>query len=434
MDGFIFEPIFNLITFLIAVIPGHNFGVALILFTVVTRFILYPLIKKQLLLIKKQKQLQPEVQKIKKTNKGNRQQEMMEVRALYKENNFNPFAVLGYLLIQLPILIGLYQVINRVATDSHSLVEDSYSFIQDLPWLEELAEDPDVFDPSLFGLVNLTREAVDNPGLIYESEQIAGPLETTDDVDEEPFVSQSGHNLSLHYDDENKLVDVSSSKINALEYTIVSDADDCSRDKSDQAGEFKGVQNNQIEIKENDTEDKAYVCVRGNGNMELYIGALLVVLAAALAQYFTSKQMMIDSGGPKKKSLRQIFKEQAEGKEVEQSEISAATSRTFVYIMPALIFFISLGWFAALPFYWFVSGIMQYFQQKKINSQEKGGMVKAVVDSQDVVATVEKRLNAKQKKEQARQTKSVYSPGKKRPVKRVTATSKTIKKKRDKKG
>ncbi len=429
----IFEPIFNLITALIALIPGHNFGIALILFTVITRLLLYPIIKKQLEQIKKQKDLQPELQKIKKANKGDRQKVALETISLYKKNSFNPFAVLGYLLIQIPIFIGLYQVINRVSINSQNLVEDSYSFVKKMPWVKELKENPDIFDPTLLGLVDLTRSAVDNPGLTYESSQINGSAEEiSSDTDEVSTSSQSSRDLSLEYDSENELFNVSSNKVSTLEYAVVSDEADCSQESTNQKEEFSEVQDNQIAVSEKEIKDKSYVCVRGDGDSEFYFGAFLIVLAAAFAQFFTSKQIIASNdSGKKKKTLRQLLKEQAEGKEPDQSEFSAATNGMIIYIMPVLIFVISLGWFSALPFYWFLTGIMQYFQHKKVNSQEKVGAVKAVINDRDIFVTVEKPLNAKQKKEQA---KSIYSASKKRGAKRVEATTKTIKKKNNKKG
>ena len=163
-NSIVFEPLFNLIAALMAFIPGHNFAISLIIFTILIRIALYPLIKKQLTGIKKQKILQPEVNRIKKTYKTNKQKQHLEIMALYKRNNFNPFAMLLYLGIQLPILIALYQIINRIAANSQSLVTDTYSFIQNLSWIKELALQPDIFDPSLFGLVDLTRSSFSEEG------------------------------------------------------------------------------------------------------------------------------------------------------------------------------------------------------------------------------------------------------------------------------
>ena len=163
-NAVIFEPLINLIAVLLAWIPGHNFGIALIVFTLLTRFLLYPIIRKQLLGVRKQKALQPEVDKIKKAFKSDRQRQGLEIMALYKRNNFSPFSMMGYLFLQLPILIGLYQIINRIAADSQNLVKHSYSFVENLPWMKDLAQNPEIFDPTFIGLFDLTRSAISDQG------------------------------------------------------------------------------------------------------------------------------------------------------------------------------------------------------------------------------------------------------------------------------
>ena len=155
----VFLPLFNLIALLLAFMPGHNFGIALIFFTFLTRIALYPWIKKQLVGIKKQKALQPEVDKIRKAYKNDRRRQSMEMMALYKRNKFNPLAMMGNLLVQFPILIALYQIINRIAADSQSLAQDTYHLVQQSGWIKDLYANPDIFDPTLFGLVDLTKSA-----------------------------------------------------------------------------------------------------------------------------------------------------------------------------------------------------------------------------------------------------------------------------------
>ena len=169
----VFEPLFNLIALLMAFIPGHNFGIALIAFTLLTRVALYPWTKKQLLGIKKQKSLQPEVDKIKKAFKNDRRQQSLEILALYKRNKFSPFAMLGNLLVQFPVLIALYQIISRIAVDSQSLVQDTYAFVQKSAWVKDLYANPDIFDPTLFGLVDLTRSAISDQPFYFAAFLVA---------------------------------------------------------------------------------------------------------------------------------------------------------------------------------------------------------------------------------------------------------------------
>ena len=72
---FVVQPIFNLLVLIYALIPGHNFGLAIVIFTVVIRLLMWPLVKKQLRQTKITRQLQPELKRIKKEAKGDRQRE-----------------------------------------------------------------------------------------------------------------------------------------------------------------------------------------------------------------------------------------------------------------------------------------------------------------------------------------------------------------------
>jgi YidC/Oxa1 family membrane protein insertase len=160
----IVQPIFNLLVFIYAILPGHNFGLALIIFTIVVRMLLWPLVKKQLHQAKVMRQLQPELKRIKKATKGNRQQESLMTMALYKEKGVNPFGSIGILLLQLPILIGLYSGLHLIVQNPHNIVTHSYPFIRDLSWVQHLSQNIHAFDMTLFGFINLTRPALGPAG------------------------------------------------------------------------------------------------------------------------------------------------------------------------------------------------------------------------------------------------------------------------------
>ena len=110
----IVQPIFNLLVLIYALIPGHNFGVAIILFTILVRLLMWPLVKKQLHHAKAIRELQPELKKIKEATKGDRQKQSLMTMELYKEKQINPFASLGVLAVQIPILLGLFFAVKRI--------------------------------------------------------------------------------------------------------------------------------------------------------------------------------------------------------------------------------------------------------------------------------------------------------------------------------
>ena len=66
------QPIFNLLVLIYAIVPGHDFGVAVILFTIIVRVLLWPLLKKQLHQTRLMHELQPQIKKIKQQRETSR--------------------------------------------------------------------------------------------------------------------------------------------------------------------------------------------------------------------------------------------------------------------------------------------------------------------------------------------------------------------------
>lgn len=163
----IVQPIFNLLVLIYALLPGHNFGLAIIIFTIVVRLLMWPLVKRQLHNAKAMRALQPELKRIKQEAKGDRQRESVLVMELYKERGVSPFGSIGLLLVQLPILIGLYAGLQRIISDPYNIVSFSYPFIQNLGNIKELAADISKLDMTLLGLIDLKRAAVGQAGVYW---------------------------------------------------------------------------------------------------------------------------------------------------------------------------------------------------------------------------------------------------------------------------
>lgn len=163
----IVRPIFNLLVAIYALIPGHNFGLAIIIFTVIVRMIMWPLVKKQLHQTKIMRKMQPELKKIKAAAKGDKQKEAKLVQELYKERGINPFGSIGVMILQIPILIGLYSGLRRVVDDPTQLVTFSYPFLRHLSWMKHLSTNIHLFDHTLFGVVDLTRSALGPKGVYW---------------------------------------------------------------------------------------------------------------------------------------------------------------------------------------------------------------------------------------------------------------------------
>ncbi|MGH7234232.1 MAG: YidC/Oxa1 family membrane protein insertase [Candidatus Saccharimonadales bacterium] len=254
----IVKPLFNLLVSIYALIPGHNFGLAIIIFTLIVRLVMWPLVQKQLRQARVMRELQPELKKIKKQAAGDRQKESAMLMALYKEKGVNPIGSIGILIPQFIILFGLYDALRQVASNPKSLLTLSYSGILHLSWMQTLATNIHRFDDTLFGFVNLSKSA-------------------------------TGHGA-------------------------------------------------------------------------IYWPAMIIVLASAIAQYFQSTQLMPTQKDAKK--LRDILREAGKsGAKADQSEVSAAVTRSTRFLLPVMIFLVTVNLPAALSLYWLTGGVIAFAQQ-----------------------------------------------------------------------
>jgi len=156
------QPLFNLLMVLYAVIPGGDFGISIILFTILLRFIMYPLVKRQLHQTKAMRRLQPELELIKKRTKGNKQLQGVQMMELYKKHGVSPFRSIGILIIQLPIFISLYLVIQIFTLHRDQLGKFTYDFLENIGPIKHIIENPQTFNEKLLGVVDLTQHAFSN--------------------------------------------------------------------------------------------------------------------------------------------------------------------------------------------------------------------------------------------------------------------------------
>lgn len=137
-----YQPLFNLLVFLYQTVAANDLGLAIIELTILIRIILYPFFhkgaKQQMLM----QRIQPHVKKIQETHKNDREKQAQALMELYKEHGVNPFSGLLLLIIQLPILIALYQIFR---SDIGSQLAHLYSSIAA----------PSSINSTLFGIINL---------------------------------------------------------------------------------------------------------------------------------------------------------------------------------------------------------------------------------------------------------------------------------------
>jgi YidC/Oxa1 family membrane protein insertase len=88
-----------------------NYGLAIILLTIIVKMILFPLTYKQMVSMKRMAELSPKLKEIQNKHKSQPEKVNAETMKLYKEHNINPLSGCLPLLIQMPILIGLYRAL-----------------------------------------------------------------------------------------------------------------------------------------------------------------------------------------------------------------------------------------------------------------------------------------------------------------------------------
>ena len=174
IDFLIVNPIVNIL-FVIYNIIG-DFGIAIILFTLLVKLLTWPLMKRQLHQTKLMRDIQPELTEIRKRCNGNKQMESLQMMELYKRRGIKPMASFWNLLIQLPIFIAMFTAIRVVAlpTTNDYLEKRAYAPVASLDKIDAVIEQQRVyftklenkkdgdetpayeFKPTLFGVVDLS--------------------------------------------------------------------------------------------------------------------------------------------------------------------------------------------------------------------------------------------------------------------------------------
>lgn len=185
IDIIIVRPIVNILFVIFNLV--HDFGLAIIIFTVLVKLAMLPLTKRQLKQTRLMKKIQPELLQIRKNCNGNKQLESLQTMDLYKRYHVKPFASIVTLLIQLPIFVAIFSAIRVIATPmpmdnlsnrAYDIVAYEGSEIQTLEakqknYLDKVSEyntaenkegldKPEYdFHPQLFGVINMEAKASD---------------------------------------------------------------------------------------------------------------------------------------------------------------------------------------------------------------------------------------------------------------------------------
>lgn len=264
-DRILTQPILNLLAFIYNFIG--DFGLSIVIVTILIRFLLWPLVEKQLHQSKAMREIQPELKRIKKKANGNRMLESTMMMELYREKNIKPFSSMLVMLIQLPILIAFYRVIQILAGGAYNATNGTNAAEFIYPFLEHFGRIPELIGGQhlmLFGVIDMAKTA------------------------------------------------------------------------------------------------------------GAYWPSMIIAVLAGLLQFYQSKQIMPDTGDSKK--LRDMFKDASKGKEVDQSDMMAATSRNMIYFMPIMTVMIALALPGAVVLYYATTSLIAIIQQHFILSKSSEEM------------------------------------------------------------
>ena len=289
IDMLIVRPIVN-IFFAIYSVVG-DFGIAIILFVIIVKVFMWPLMKRQLHQTRIMREIQPELAEIKKRCKGNRQMESLQMMDLYKRKNVKPFRSMLSIIIQLPLFISLFTAINVAARprENYNVDHSAYSFVKTLPNVD-----------TVIGQQNKYLEEVK----AYNDK----PAEERGDAPVYEFQPKLFN-----------LVDLSATAGFASKSSVV---------------------------------------------------ILIFALLSAATQYVMSKQMdPTRQKGKKKRSMRQLMKDAAAGKEADQSEINAVAQGQMTWMMPLMMLMIMINLPGALVFYYLLNNLLTVCIQKIILSR-----------------------------------------------------------------
>lgn len=156
-NAVLIAPLVNALFFIYGIIPGHDFGIAIILFTIAIRLILWPLANKQLHSQKKMQSLQGDIAKVKAKAGGDKQKESAMLMELYKEKEVSPFSACLPALLQFPILIAMFIVFKQATGDINAISNILYAPVKNLPYIQQILSGQIPFDATLLGIVSMAK-------------------------------------------------------------------------------------------------------------------------------------------------------------------------------------------------------------------------------------------------------------------------------------
>jgi YidC/Oxa1 family membrane protein insertase len=178
----VYDPLYNGLVFLMDVLPWADVGVVVIIFTIIVRLVLFPLAQRAVKTQMAIRAIEPELKKLKEKHREDKRKQAEETMRLYREHRINPFSSFLVLLIQLPIVFGLYFIFLRgglPVIDTDIL----YSFVRV----------PETVTMMFLGLVDLSERSIVLALLVGVTQFVQGRLSI-------PITTPRSKNASLRDD------------------------------------------------------------------------------------------------------------------------------------------------------------------------------------------------------------------------------------------
>ena len=145
----LFIPIYNLLIYLVDILPGGDWGLAVVCVTIIIKVLTAPLSFSAIKTQRAMKVLEPKLKELKEKYNDDKERQAKEMFALYKEYGVRPFSSILLILIQIPILLSLYYVFF-----SKSLTEIDTSI------LYSFVPVPGVVSPLFLGFITIAGTSI----------------------------------------------------------------------------------------------------------------------------------------------------------------------------------------------------------------------------------------------------------------------------------
>jgi len=144
---FLYQPLFNALIFIYNLLPGHDLGIAVIILTLLIKVLTLPLNVRAFKIQQAMAKIQPQIKEVQDKHKGKPEEQAKAVSEIFKREKVSPFSSLVPILIQLPILLALYQLFWRGLWLENNYL---YSFIAK----------PEFLSPISLGILDLSKPSL----------------------------------------------------------------------------------------------------------------------------------------------------------------------------------------------------------------------------------------------------------------------------------